>query len=70
MRILIVWLGLFAGIENTSAFPQVLQQPGMSATVAGMFAVNANVVRVGYIQPLQSGGYGPALQIGVARKLF
>ena len=67
---LIVWLGLFIGIENTSAFPAPFQQPGLSQTVSAMFLVKSNTVRIGYIQPLQKTGYGPALQIGVSRRLF
>lgn len=65
-----VWLGLFVGMENTSAFPKPFQQPGITSTTSVMFNAKANTARVGYIHPLQHGGYGPALQIGVSRRLF
>lgn len=65
-----VWLGLFVGMENTSAFPAPFQQPGLTSTTSVMFNVKDNTFRIGYIHPLQRNGYGPALQIGVSRRLF
>ena len=66
----ILWLGVFQGFENTSAFPKPFQQPGISSTTSVMFSIKGNVIRVGYIQPLQKEGYGPALQIGVSRRIW
>lgn len=66
----IVWLGLFFGVENTSAFPSPFQQPGLTTTTAVLFDISKNTVRIGYIHPIQKGGYGPALQIGVSRRIF
>ena len=66
----IVWLGLFVGMENSSAFPAPLQQPGLTMTTAALVGVKDTTIRVGYILPLQKNGYGPALQIGFSKKLF
>lgn len=66
----VTWLGLFQGFENTSAFPHPFRQPGISSTTAVMFGIKGSTIRVGYIHPLQHEGYGPALQIGVSRRIF
>jgi hypothetical protein len=66
----LIWLGLFLSIEQTAHWQTPLAQPGLSSSVAAVVSIGKANVRAVYLQPLQSGGYGPAVQVGVSWRLF
>ena len=67
----LVWLGLFLGVEQTALWRTPFAQPGLTADATAVIAVGSRTTaRIVYLQPLQHGGYGPAVQIGVSVKVF
>jgi hypothetical protein len=67
---LLVWQGLFVGVENTAPVRTPLIQPAMSSSATALVGIGRFSVRAVYIQPLQRGGYGPALQVGISTRVF
>jgi hypothetical protein len=66
----VTWQGLFAGVEQTAYWRQPFKQPGLTASVVALVGVNRVSLRVVYLQPLQRGGFGPAVQLGASVKVF
>ena len=65
-----MWQGLFVGVEQTAMWRTPLAQPGITASAVALVGVGRVSVRAVYLQPLQSGGYGPAVQFGISTRLF
>lgn len=66
----LTWHGCYVGVEQTAHWQTPFQQPGISASVTALVGVKRASARVVYIQPLQIGGFGPALQFGISMRVF
>lgn len=65
---LIVWRGLFLGVEHTAPWYRPLT-PSPSASATAVITIGKASVRAVYIQPLVRGN-APLVQVGVNWRLF
>jgi hypothetical protein len=65
----LVWLGLFASLNQTAPIRQPLAQPGLAAEATAVIGVGKLTVTVIYIQPIQS-PRTPLLSLGVGLRVF
>jgi hypothetical protein len=65
-----VWLGLYLSVNQTGLIRTPLAQPGLAAEATAIVGVGKATVTAIYIQPVQRGGVGPLVSVGVGFRVF